>query len=293
MSTDRIQHVTVIGVGLLGGSAALALKADDPSIRIAGVGRRPESLRQALAAGAIDTAWLDPAEAVARADLVILATPVGAFGHHMRAIAPVLPKGAIVTDVGSTKAAVVRSAGRILGHRRFIGSHPMAGSELKGVAYARADLFAGATCILTPVPSTPARVVRRVEKVWRRMRMRTVRMSPAGHDRAVARISHLPHALAGLLMRLPAPAELDIAATGFRDATRLAGGDPEMWRDIFLTNRRQVLAAIDDFDQALMALRDLVEAGDAGGLLAFLAAAKRRRQNTVARILHDRRIAAE
>jgi len=293
MATKPLQHVTIVGVGLLGGSAGLALKADNPSIRIAGVGRRQASLDRALAAGAIDTAHLDAAEAVGRTDLVLLATPVGAFERHLRAIAPALRRGAIVTDVGSTKAGVVRAAGRTLGHERFVGSHPMAGSEQKGVSFARADLFAGATCILTPTSKTPARVTRRVEALWRRMGMRTLRTTPAAHDRAVARVSHLPHAVAALLMRLPGRRELDVSATGFRDATRLASGDPEMWRDIFLTNRKQVLAALDDFDEALMALRDLVEIGEPKAIERFFAAAKKRRDATILRRITDRRVSAE
>ena len=285
--------MTIVGVGLLGGSAGLALKAHDPRTRVAGVGRRQASLDRALAVGAIDTAHLDAAEVVGRTDLVILATPVGAFELHLRRIAPALRRGAIVTDVGSTKAGVVRAAGRTLGHGRFVGSHPMAGSERKGVGFSRADLFAGATCILTPTGKTPARVTRRVERLWQEMRMRTLRMTPAAHDRAVARVSHLPHALASLLMRLPGLRDLDVSATGFRDATRLAGGDPEMWRDVFLTNRRQILAAIDDFDEALMVLRDLVELGDPAGLARFFAAAKKRRDATIAQVIQERRVAFE
>ena len=204
-----------------------------------------------------------------------------------------LRRGAIVTDVGSTKAGVVRAARRNLKPGQFVGSHPMAGSEQKGVGFARADLFAGATCILTPTSRTPEGVTRRVESLWQRMGMRTFRMSPRAHDRAVARVSHLPHALASLLMRLPKRAELDVSATGFRDATRLASGDPEMWRDIFLTNRKEVLAAIDEFDEALVALRDLVELGDAKGLERFFASTKRRRETTIAQVIQDRRVAAE
>jgi prephenate dehydrogenase len=293
MADHRLRHVTIIGVGLLGGSAGLALKAHDPAVRVAGVGRRQASLDRALAVGAIDSSHLSAGEPVARTDLVILATPVGAFEAHMRAIAPVLRAGAIVTDVGSTKRSVVRLAGRILGHHRFVGSHPMAGSEQKGVSSARADLFAGATCILTPTSSTPPAIAARVERLWRTMGMRTLRMRPARHDRAVARVSHLPHALAGLLMRLPTRAELDVSATGLRDATRLASGDPEMWRDIFLTNRGPILAAIDQFDESLIALRDLVEVGDAAALQRFFAAARDRRDTTIAQVIHDRRLAAE
>ena len=293
MAKAKLHHVTIVGVGLLGGSAGLAIKAYDPRIRIAGVGRRQASLDKALEVGAIDTAHLDPAEPVGRTDLVILATPVGAFERHLRAIAPVLADGAVVTDVGSTKGGVVRAAGRTVGHERFVGSHPMAGSEMKGAGYARGDLFAGAACILTPTARTPKRVTRRVERFWRELGMRTLQMTPAAHDRAVARVSHLPHALASLLMKLPRRAELDVSATGFRDATRLAGGDPEMWRDIFLTNRKQILAAIDDFDRNLMALRDLIELGDARGLQRFFATAKARRDTTILQILQDRRLSAE
>ncbi len=282
MAPKQIQHVTVIGAGLLGGSVALAMKANDPAVRIAGVGRRQGSLDNALEVGAIDTAHLDVAEVAGKSDLIVFATPVGAYEPHLRTIAPRLKRGAMVTDVGSTKAAVVREAERILGGSGpFIGSHPLAGSERKGVLYARADLFVGATCVLTPTGRTPERLVRRAERLWRGIGMRTVRMTPAAHDRALARVSHLPHLLAGLLMMLPAKGDLDVASTGFRDTTRLAGGDPEMWRDILLTNRKSILDALDTLDDSIVHLRDLLELADAEGIEKFLAAAKKRRENTV------------
>ena len=294
MSRKPLKNVTIIGVGLLGGSAGLAIKACDPRVRIVGVGRRAASMAAALEVGAIDTAHLDAAPAVAKADLVILATPVGAFAEHLRTIAPHLPRGATVTDVGSTKAGVVRTAERILGKGGpFVGSHPMAGSEQKGVRASRADLFTGAACILTPTSATPAGVVRRVGEFWRWLGMRTVEMTPTAHDRALARVSHLPHVLAGLMMLLPRTADLDVAATGFRDTTRLASGDPEMWRDILTTNRRAVLDAIDRLGGRLRTLRQAVRKGDAAAIEKFLTAAKKRRDATVARDLHDRRISAE
>jgi len=286
--------VTIIGVGLLGGSAGLAIKAHDPSIRVEGVGRRRSSLDQALKAGAIDTAHLDPTETARHSDLILLATPVGAFEKHLRAIAGILKKDAIVTDVGSTKARVVRTGERILGKGgQFIGSHPMAGSEHKGVAFARADLFTAATCVITPTVHTPTSLTRRVERFWSEMGMQTLRMSPAAHDRATAKVSHLPHALAGLMVMLAGKNDLKVAATGFRDATRLAGGDPEMWRDIFITNRKAILAAIDAFDESLMQFRDLLELADAPGLEKFLSAAKTRRDRTVGKTWADRRVAME
>ncbi len=275
----NFRRVTIIGVGLLGGSIGLAIKAARRGIHVAGVGRRAESLREAMRIGAIDSAHLEATAPAAQSDLIILATPIGAFASHLRAIAPYLRRGAAITDVGSTKAAVVRMACGILGKSaNFIGSHPMAGSERKGAAHARSDLFAGAPCILTPTADTPRAVVERIEKFWRALGARTLRMSPAAHDRAVAAVSHLPHALAALLMLLPKRADLDVAAGGFADSTRLAGGDMEMWRDIFLTNRRAVLAAIDAFDERLMRFRDLVETADVAGMEKFLLSAKARRE---------------
>jgi len=282
MAVGKFKHVTIIGVGLIGGSCGLALKKLDRAVRIAGVGRRRSSLEAALKAGAIDTAHLDPAEVAGRTDLVILATPVGAFEKHLRAIQPLLKKTAIITDVGSTKSLVVRAANRVLGKTgRFVGSHPMAGSENKGVAYASADLFKSATCILTPTSSTPSAVTGRVERLWKDFGMKTLRMSPAAHDRATARVSHLPHALAALMMTVAAKGDMPVAATGFRDATRLASGDPEVWRDIFVTNRKALLAAIDDFDEALMQLRDMLKLADAPGIEKFLSAAKKRRDAAI------------
>ena len=282
MSRRELQHVTIIGVGLLGGSAGLAIKEHYPGVRIAGVGRRQVSLDAALGGGTIDTAHLDPAEVVAESDLVILATPVAAFERYLRAIEPHLKKGAMVTDVGSTKGTVVRAAERVLGRGGpFVGSHPMAGSEQKGATFAQADLFSGATCIVTPTAHTPKRLTSRIERFWKTLGMSTIRMSPGDHDRAVGWISHLPHALAVLLMLLPPKRDLEIAAGGFRDATRLAGGDPEMWRDIFMTNRRTILSAIDSFDESLMHLRDLLELADARGIEKFLSAAQRRRDETI------------
>jgi len=286
--------VTIVGVGLLGGSAALAIKANDARVKIAGVGRRQSSLDAAGDVGAIDTSHLDAGEVVGKTDLVILATPVQAFAAHLKAIAPKLRRGAVVTDVGSTKARVVATAERILGPGGpFVGSHPMAGSEQKGVGASRADLFTGATCILTPTARTRPGVVKRVGAFWKSLGMRTVRMTPAEHDRALARISHLPHVLASLLMMLPEDPDLDVAATGFRDTTRLASGDPEMWRDILTTNRRAVLQAIDKLGKNLQDLRNRIAHGDAGPIEQFLADAKQRRDATVARDPHDRRISAE
>jgi prephenate dehydrogenase len=277
-NNSDLRHVTIIGAGLLGASIGLALKRRRPRIRVAGVGRRMESLRQALRIGAIDTAHLAADEAVPQSDLVILATPVGALAGYLRAIRPLLKAGAWVTDVGSTKAEVVRAARRVLGAGGvFIGSHPMAGSERKGPVHARADLFEGATCVLTPAPGTPAGLVARAEEFWRMLGMNVLRMTPAAHDRAAAAVSHLPHVASALLTLLPRGADLAVAASGLRDMTRLAAGDPEMWRDILLTNRRELLRAIDRLARSLEGARRLVAEGNARAIEKFLRRAKQRR----------------
>jgi len=290
----NIRSVTVVGVGLLGGSIGLALRAGDFDGLITGVGRRQSSLDEALLVGAVDTVTLDPAEGVANADLVVLATPVGAFDRILKLIKPAVKDGCIVTDVGSTKRQVVQTGERTLGRGGpFVGSHPMAGTENKGPMFSRADLFTGATCIVTPTAHTPAKRVTVVETLWRVLGMRTLRMSPADHDKAVARVSHLPQVLASLLVRLPTDGDLEVAASGFRDATRLASSDPEMWRDILMTNRATIGRTISAFRKELDKLEALIKTGDAVAIEKFFALAKRRRDTTIGQLFTDRRVAAE
>jgi prephenate dehydrogenase len=279
MSIWKPKRCAILGVGLLGGSIGLAVRRAFPRAVVAGAGRRQSSLDGALQRGCCHEATLDPAEAVAGADLVVLATPVGAFGAILEQIAPSLKSNSLVTDAGSTKAHVVRTAERILGRGgAFVGSHPMAGNENKGPQFATADLLDGALCILTPTKHTPESRTRRAKRFWESLGMRTTRMSPADHDRATARVSHLPHALAAALTLVPTKADLPVAATGFRDTTRLAGGDPEMWRDIMTSNRRAILAALDRLDDQLANLRDLLELDDAEALERFFARAQRQRR---------------
>jgi len=289
MSGKRIENITVVGVGLLGGSIGLAAKAVDERIRVVGVGRRASSLQRALDAGAIDEATLDPAAGSKGADIIVLATPMPAYARHLEPIADVVRRGALVTDVGSTKRLVAGIAEGILGKGGpFVGSHPMAGGEQQGPEFARADLFVGATCIVTPTRHTPAAVVRRAERLWEMLGGVCVRMSPAAHDRAVARVSHLPHLLASLLVRIQKTGDLDLAGTGWMDTTRIASGSPSMWREIITTNRQAVLEALDAADEEIMRLRDLVETGDGPGIERYLAAAKKRRDQLLADRLRRR-----
>jgi prephenate dehydrogenase len=275
------RQLCIIGVGLLGGSIGLAAREAWAGVKIVGVGRRQSSLEAALTVGCVDEYALEPALGVAGADTVVLATPVGAFEGIFRQIAPALADGAMVTDAGSTKARVVAQAEAILPGGAFVGSHPMAGNENKGPQFATADLLAGALCIVTPTPDTPEPLAARAEAFWAALGMRTTRLDPEAHDRAVARVSHLPHALAALMTMLPDDADLPIAATGLRDTTRLAGGDPEMWRDIMLHNAPAVLEAIDHFGENLRELRQLVEAADGRGLERFFTHAKHRRDKHI------------
>ncbi|MFW6145799.1 MAG: prephenate dehydrogenase [Planctomycetota bacterium] len=291
MSENEFDSVAIIGVGLLGGSLGLAIKAYDPEVRVIGIGHRQSSLDEALDIGAIDVASLDPAEGARGAELVVLCTPVGLFAELLRRIEPALDEGAIVTDVGSTKATVVRDAERILRKRRnFVGSHPIAGSERRGVGFARADLFSGKTCILTPTARTRADVRHRVGKFWQNVGMRTAELSPAAHDRALARVSHLPHAVAALLVNVPKADELDLAGTGFIDTTRIAGGDPIMWRDICLDNRDRLIEAVDAMGAQLEAFRVLLEAADGPGLQRLFTRSQKRRADMHERRLCQRRI---
>lgn len=272
-----------MGVGLLGGSVALAAKAADESVRVIGVGRRQSSLDRALAVGAIDQATTDTATGVRGSDLVILATPLSSYGQHLLDMLPVLKRGALVTDVGSTKAGVVAQAEKILGPGGpFVGSHPMAGSERKGVEFARADLFVNRVCLLTPTARTPQAVLAAVEAFWEKLGALTLQMSPFQHDKAVARVSHLPHLLASLTVQIQKAGSLDLAGAGFLDTTRVASGDPAMWREIVLSNRQAILSAIDDAQRQLQRLRGMIDASDERRLEQFLTQAKTHRDQLVA-----------
>ena len=241
------KRLSVLGVGLLGGSIGLAVKSLISSCRVVGYGHRTSTLRAALERGALDDAYDHAAEAVRGADLVILCTPVGLLGPLLEEIAPALEPGAIVTDVGSTKRSIVARAARVLpagrgaNAARFVGSHPMAGSEKRGVQYASADLFKDAVCITTPDGETDGAALENVESFWRLLGMRVRRLSPDDHDRLIADVSHLPHALAAALVSMQADEGIDLCGRGFLDSTRIAAGDGVLWRDILLDNRDNLL----------------------------------------------------
>ena len=228
--------------------------------------------------GALDEMYDDPASAVRGADLVVLCTPVGTFPAMLESIGGSLEPGAVVTDVGSTKASVVEAARkRLPKSAHFIGSHPIAGSEKRGVEFARADLLHDALCIVTPDESTDADALQNVESFWRLLGMHTTRLSPAEHDRRLADVSHLPHAVAAALVAMQEDESLALAGKGFADTTRVAGGDGALWRDIFLDNRENVLSSINRLRVQLDHFAGALRAGDADAVKSWLDGAAKRR----------------
>jgi prephenate dehydrogenase len=279
-----IRRLAVVGVGLLGGSVARAARALGLAGEIVGVGRDPARLAPALADGTLDRATTDLAGGLQGADFVVLGAPVTTIEALLAPVARAVAPDAIVTDVGSTKAAIVRAAQQLATDRPFgfVGSHPMAGSEQSGYAVARADLYRGATVIVTPTDRTAPGLVKEVGAFWERLgAARVVSLDPEAHDRAVAAVSHLPHLVACALMdavhRLD-PAAVDLAGRGFRDTTRIAAGDPEMWTQIFVANRPALADGVREFAGALQALARLIEVGDPGTVRAALARIKARRE---------------
>lgn len=279
-----IDTLAIVGVGLIGGSFAAALKQAGAVRRVIGAGRRPENLQKAIDLGLIEQAVTLP-EAARMSDMIFLATPVGAFESILAAMRPTLNPVAVVTDGGSTKQDVIAAARAALGDRasQFVPAHPMAGSHETGPAAARADLYQGRRVILTPLPDNRPQDVALVESLWRACGACTMTLAPAEHDSAMACISHLPHWFASLYMHYvvtgPQPAlRMDVAAGGFRDFTRIAQSSPEMWRDIFIANRQSMLQEIATFraqlDRAEQALRD----GDAQWLERMLDEASKARQ---------------
>ena len=277
----RLERLAVIGVGLIGGSLALALRRAGAAGSIAGYDRDSDSLARAVSMGVLDEGAHSAAEAARGADLVVLAVPVRAIAPVMRELAQSLGPDAVVTDVGSTKADVVRTARSELRERfvRFVPGHPIAGRESSGVDFATPDLFRGARVVLTPVPETAPDALELVRGCWEAAHALPTTMEPERHDRVFAAVSHLPHLLSFALVsdiaaRSNAEELLSFAAGGFRDFTRIAASSPEMWRDIALQNREALLSELDRYGERLAVFRDLVERGDAEGLERLMAEAR-------------------
>ena len=276
-----ISRLVVIGVGLIGGSAALALRRAYRVGEVIGVGRSPGNLKLACDRGIIDRATSDYADACAGADVVLVATPVAQFESIFEAIAPHLGRETIVTDAGSTKQDVVAAARRTFGDRfgRFVPAHPIAGAEHSGAAAAIPELFERCNVVVTPEAETDAAAIIKVRMLWEATGAQVMTMTAERHDAILAAISHLPHLLAFALVeelaRRPDSHEyFELAASGFRDFTRIAGSSPEMWRDIALANRDALLEEVHRFRAQIERVERLLAAGDGAQLGALFATAQ-------------------
>lgn len=284
MSAPLIGRLVVVGVGLIGGSFAAALRRAGAVGEIVGVGRSIESKREALELGLIDRAEADWARALDGADLVMLAMPVGQMDGVMRQMQPHLAAHTVVTDAGSTKGDVAAAARRTFGARigQFVPGHPIAGAEKSGPQAARADLYERRRVVLTPLPENQPEAVARVRDAWLACGALVSETTPDHHDHWLASVSHLPHllsfALVSELAARPNAEEIfDLAGGGFRDFTRIAASHPEMWRDIFFANRDALLAELAAYEAELARYRALIEAGDAGGLESLIGTAREAR----------------
>ena len=288
MSAASFTTIAVLGPGLLGGSIAKAVRELMPGSELRLWARREEPLALARRLGITEHTCRDLGEAVRGADLVILATPIGVFPQLAEGMLPELAADTLVTDVGSVKEVVHATAGHMLtraGHY-FIGSHPMAGAEKQGLEHARADLLQGAMVALTNPHNVPAELLEKLAAFWQALGSCTCELSPAEHDRAVARISHVPHILAALCSRQAASAgetECRLASTGFRDTTRVSSGGANMWADILWGNTPAIRESLSACMADLQALDALLAQQDKAGLSAWLEQAKEAREHILRR----------
>jgi prephenate dehydrogenase len=280
-----IPVLAVVGVGLIGGSFAAALRRAGQAGRVLGVGRNAQSLARAVELGLIDEA-ASAEEVAARADLILLATPVGGLADALSRMRAHLRPGTVLTDAGSTKAEVVLAARAALGDQvaQFVPGHPIAGAERTGPEAADADLYRKRTVILTPLAENGASSLDLVRRAWQACGADVIDMDADAHDRVLASVSHLPHLLAAVYMEqvaeaADAPTRLGLAGSGFRDFTRIAAGSPEMWRDIFLSNRDAMLAELADVRAVLDRAERAIADGDGAALLTLLETAARARRN--------------
>lgn len=282
----RFNRIAIIGVGLIGGSIGLAVRKRGLAKEVVGIFRHSSTMRRALRHKAIDTGTMDIAQGVKGADMVIICSPVHAIPALARQAARFVKAGAVITDVGSTKSWIVGRMEKLLAKSpaMFVGSHPMAGSERTGVEFARADLFDGSPCIVTKTARTGSRALAKVAGFWKALGARTRTMAPGEHDRMVALISHLPHVVAFSLAGAVPERSLDYAAEGFRDTTRIASSDPELWADIFMTNRGQILKSARLFRRYYDAVVSSISRGDRRSMTRAMASARRKRRILLHRV---------
>ena len=281
-----VKKLVIFGVGLIGGSVALALKKAHFVTHIVGVGRSENSLQQALDLGVINVAETNIEAACSDADMILIAAPVAQTKAILQSIKPHLNSKTIITDAGSTKGDVLACAREVLSNqfKQFVGGHPIAGAEKSSVSAATADLFIGKNVVLTPSPETSIHALAGAAQLWQACGANVREMSAEQHDSIFAAVSHLPHLLAFALVddiasRPNAEELFSFAASGFRDFTRIAGSSPEMWRDISLANKMALLSEISAFENELDQLKQLLKNEDAAGLQALFERASLARNN--------------
>ena len=280
----RFDVVTVVGVGLLGGSLGLALKARGLAGQVRGVGHRQSSLDTALEVGAVDEVYLDVREATPGSDLVVICTPAALVPDMLDAILPLCTQKTLVTDVASTKAAicdhVVKTWPTPL---RFVGSHPMAGSEKYGAEHAKTGLYEGSVTLVTPLPGQDEETLRAITALWENVGCRVVQIDASDHDRMLACTSHIPHLVAACIAELAAGAGdvRSLVGRGFRDVTRVAAGRSELWRDICLTNREAILDGMGTLRESFLQLERAIKQEDGEGLRAFFESAQTARRKAL------------
>jgi prephenate dehydrogenase len=275
---ERIGSVAIVGVGLIGGSVGLALRERGLAERVIGVGRDATRLAVAERTGALDSWTTDLARCAAEADVVVVCTPVTQIARDAVRTAECGPEHLLVTDAGSTKRAIVEAVERHpRGRAMFVGAHPIAGSERKGVAFARGDLFEGRVCVLTPTERTARDRIDRACAFWSGLGCRVVEMEPKAHDEALAFTSHLPHAVAAALAATVPAEYIHLGAGAYRDGTRVANADAALWAPIFRENRAAVQNALALFHEELAAFEAALESDDPAALRDWWAKAQSRR----------------
>lgn len=268
--TEQYDHIVVVGVGLIGGSIAKALKARGLARKITGLGRNRTRLLAAQQAGLIDDV-AESASELTPFDIAVVCTPVDRIPKDVRALQAIARPASLITDAGSVKGPICKALNRSVAKAaQFVGSHPMAGSEQGGWEHADAQLFQGRTCAITPVDNEES-AVRKIEQFWVSLGMRTVRFQPRQHDQIVALTSHMPHAAASAIASLLTPEAWPLAATGFRDTTRVASGDAGLWTSILLENRKAVAERLNELTLVLRQFVEALEANDSAAVEALLA----------------------
>jgi len=274
------RRVAIVGVGFMGASLGLAIKKKELAKEVVGIGRNEASLKEAKNIGAIDESFLDAKKGLLGADLIVLATPVQAIIDTLEFLGKEHQRGCIITDLGSTKVAIVERAEKVLHHSAlFVGSHPLVGSEKKGPKFANVSLYENAPCIMTPTDKTNRLAKEKIKHFWTQLGGQVKMMTPAEHDEALSFVSHLPHLIAFALMKTIPDQFLEYTTQSLRDTTRIAASDPQIWCDIALSNHKNVLKSIDETVKNLSLIRKAVVSRDVPSLQEILKSAKAKRES--------------